>query len=72
MKCTVVRFAAAALAGGFTLLQLTGIALIAEGAVSSGDPVLVLPRAVITPVASAPPGTEARATLGCDASLSPT
>jgi hypothetical protein len=72
MKCTVVRFAAAALAGGFTLLQLTGIALIAEGAVSWGDPVLVLPRTIITPVASAPRGTEVRATRACDASLSPT
>jgi len=72
MKSTVVRFAAAALAGGFTLLQLIGIALIAEGAVSSSDPVLELPHVVITPVASAPRGTEARATLACDASLPPT
>jgi len=72
MKCIGVRFVAAALAVGFTLLQLTGIALIAEGAVASGDSVLVLPRIVITPVASAPRDTEARAALACDASLPPT
>lgn len=72
MKRIAVRLVAAALAVGFTLLELNGIALIAERAVWSGDPVLVLPRVVITPVASAPPGTEAGAALAREASLPPT
>jgi hypothetical protein len=49
MKRITVRFVAAALAVGVTLLQLTAIGWIAAAAFPLADPVMVLPRVVVTP-----------------------